>query len=461
MTNKYLHAGTRYDTKGILSDDIYNNYLISGKNTGNLLIGYACHALIGTSYYGNIFKPLTEQESIYYRKSYDKIILASSNFINKYSDFGVVADNLEKIDLPVVVLGIGAQANSLEEDISNELKSGTIKFAKVISERSELIGVRGEYTANILNKLGIKNISIIGCPSYYLSKDPSFQIIKKPFSEVRSIATNITSYKQQCKVNKLLLRKAFEKNYDLIGQMEWPLEVLKKEGARFDKYSKLEENLHYYQNLFDMDVLNSFIKTNFYEFYDVPVWLDHMRKYDFVIGTRFHGAMVAIQAGVPALTIVHDSRTHELCEYLNLPYIKEKNVTETIEDSQLYDLADYNKFNKEYGYKFLLFLEFLEKNKLNICIDNLFLLRKFRQRLIQKERDIFDAELKIRDKNSIFKELDDNAYLKDNAIKRADSAIRKYNEELYSVYTSRSWRYTAPLRKIGNLIRSLKKERDI
>lgn len=40
-----------------------------------------------------------------------------------------------------------------------------------------------------------------------------------------------------------------------------------------------------------------------------------------------------------------------------------------------------------------------------------------------------------------------------------DKAITRYSEELYSVYTSRSWRYTAPLRKIVSTIRNILQSR--
>jgi regulator of replication initiation timing len=42
---------------------------------------------------------------------------------------------------------------------------------------------------------------------------------------------------------------------------------------------------------------------------------------------------------------------------------------------------------------------------------------------------------------------------KDAAIAEKDRAIRRYRDELYSVYTSRSWRVTAPMRKIGTFVR--------
>jgi polysaccharide pyruvyl transferase WcaK-like protein len=56
-----------------------------------------------------------------------------------------------------------------------------------------------------------------------------------------------------------------------------------------------------------------------YAFGDVQAWMDFLRKFDFVIGTRVHGAMLALQAGVPAACIAHDSRTLELCETMGMP----------------------------------------------------------------------------------------------------------------------------------------------
>ena len=34
-------------------------------------------------------------------------------------------------------------------------------------------------------------------------------------------------------------------------------------------------------------------------FYDIRAWMDYLRRFDFVTGTRFHGVMLALQAGAP------------------------------------------------------------------------------------------------------------------------------------------------------------------
>jgi hypothetical protein len=87
-------------------------------------------------------------------------------------------------------------------------------------------------------------------------------------------------------------------------------------------------------------------------------------------------------------------------------------------------------------------IESLEKDRIKVLID-----------LTQKNVEIArrkDAEIAKKDaeKNRAIAE-------KEKAVAEKNRANHRYREELYSVYTSRSWRYTAPARKIGNLIRRL------
>ena len=44
--------------------------------------------------------------------------------------------------------------------------------------------------------------------------------------------------------------------------------------------------------------------------------------------------------------------------------------------------------------------------------------------------------------------------IKDTSDTEKDRLIRQYRDELYRVYTSRSWRYTAPFRKLDAGVRT-------
>jgi polysaccharide pyruvyl transferase WcaK-like protein len=63
-------------------------------------------------------------------------------------------------------------------------------------------------------------------------------------------------------------------------------------------------------------------------FTDAASWIDAMRKFDFVVGPRFHGVMLAMQAGVPGGVIAHDSRTLELCNTMRIPVRDHKEIAE-------------------------------------------------------------------------------------------------------------------------------------
>ncbi len=90
------------------------------------------------------------------------------------------------------------------------------------------------------------------------------------------------------------------------------------------------------------------LRQYFFRFQDMPSWFEKIREFDFSFGTRFHGNMVALQGGVPALWVVHDTRTMELCDYLALPYLMLEEVEKLRDISQLQDATDYGAFEKAY-----------------------------------------------------------------------------------------------------------------
>ena len=48
-----------------------------------------------------------------------------------------------------------------------EKNSDTIRALKIMSEHSQYIAVRGNITGEYLDKIGIHNWKVIGCPSFY------------------------------------------------------------------------------------------------------------------------------------------------------------------------------------------------------------------------------------------------------------------------------------------------------
>ena len=62
-----------------------------------------------------------------------------------------------------------------------------------MAERTRVIGVRGAYTAFVLDDLGVTNVEVTGCPSFYATRSAPLRVRKKRFADVRRIAVNGTS----------------------------------------------------------------------------------------------------------------------------------------------------------------------------------------------------------------------------------------------------------------------------
>ena len=69
------------------------------------------------------------------------------------------------------------------------------------------------------------------------------------------------------------------------------------------------------------DDLRRFLERRMRVFFSVGDWVGCMATMSVAIGSRFHGNVAALLAGTPALFLVHDMRTRELCELMRLPHI--------------------------------------------------------------------------------------------------------------------------------------------
>lgn len=101
-------------------------------------------------------------------------------------------------------------------------------------------------------------------------------------------------------------------------------------------------------------------------FFNVGEWIEHCKQFDFVIGTRIHGVVVALQAGVPALCIVHDSRTLELCTTMKVPYVRADAVARGIRRESLLSLCAFDGPEFDANRRSLCgrYVGFLQRNRL-------------------------------------------------------------------------------------------------
>ena len=102
-------------------------------------------------------------------------------------------------------------------------------------------------------------------------------------------------------------------------------------------------------------------------FFNVQNWIEHLARYDFVIGTRIHGTILGLQAGVPSVCIAHDSRTLELCQTMKIPYVLAADVPDGIAYDHLVSYFNFDpcEFDRNRRALCRTYVEFLKNNRLN------------------------------------------------------------------------------------------------
>ncbi|WP_175836414.1 polysaccharide pyruvyl transferase family protein [Burkholderia anthina] len=301
-----------------------------GENVGNSLFQYALSRKISNP---KIFVSPHRVKPAEVRERADVLVIPAANQINPAWDLGGWADFIEACDLPVVCIGLGAQSGKNETEIKN-LKPGTIRFAKVLSERCNTIGVRGRFTANVLEELGIKNVVITGCPSQTINPDvsgkniqnllnsysetddpkiahvfgtmePETRSAEKVLSQLINPYDHITVYQTDKKILNLIHSRKFLQEDDRVF-FEWL-------RASLHPSLKLDEYIEY-------------IVNNGRFFSDARTWIDSMTRFDLVIGMRIHGAVAAIQSGKLGVCVAFDSRTLELAATMGYPHVLVEDV---------------------------------------------------------------------------------------------------------------------------------------
>jgi Polysaccharide pyruvyl transferase len=319
----------------------------TGGNTGNLAFQYAVAShLAGPVSIISFDTPVSE-----IRAAGNIIVLPLANQLGKHTDLGNLATKLEEIDLPIVGIGLGAQANSNNIDI--ELTSGTERWLRTIvrlspSEQPNL-GVRGRYTMAQLSRFNSSDAAVItGCPSNFINLGADIasriDIGFRRHPKQIAVAAGIPYIPSLATIEQNLVSLVTETAGAYIVQHD--LEMLQLARNEFDEMAPdiLEICRKYMIPGANLEQFKTWCRRHAFAFYDAQSWMDFLRRFDFVIGTRVHGTMLAMQAGVAAACIAHDSRTLELCETMGIPVRHHREIGTLTREN----LLDYFTFDKEH-----------------------------------------------------------------------------------------------------------------
>jgi len=285
------------------------------------------------------------------KANYDLVLFACANMLGSHTDLGPIAKSLEAIGLPIIAIGLGAQADDLSKNI--DISAGTRRWVEVLAAHAPSarpnIGVRGQYTLGQLERLGLADRAVVtGCSSNLINPDPQLgrrlqERWSTPVLDRIAVPAGLP-YWPELRVHERQLVQMVERTGGVyIGQHD--IDMIRISRDEHDDIPKdRAEHIRRYLCPEKTDgEFRQFCRRYAVCFNDASSWLEVMRKFDFVVGPRFHGVMLGIQSGVPGAVITHDSRTQELCQTMAIPSKHYSQITVGLNERNIRDIFEFDE----------------------------------------------------------------------------------------------------------------------
>ncbi|WEK13794.1 MAG: polysaccharide pyruvyl transferase family protein [Candidatus Microbacterium phytovorans] len=338
---------------------------VFGTNAGNMLFySAAWRALLtdGTELFADGYateQRSARQEAERLNREYDRLVIPLANAFRKsfLPRLDRLTDVIRLLDIPVSVIGVGAQF-PLGADVADapaELRDAVRSFVSAVLDRSPSIGVRGGFTRDFLVALGFddRTIDVIGCPSLYGFGGDGVLAPRRELTPDARLAVTYSPYLRDAGTFVRTVTTAYRDSYVVPQTVEALALLLWGDPTPYAAKRDLPETASH--ELYRTDRMRFFV--------DATTWIDTLRDRDLVVGTRIHGTIAGLLAGVPAILIAHDTRTRELAEFHSIPYAR-KSAMKSANVRRLYERADFEAFTASHGRNLATFRAFLDRHGL-------------------------------------------------------------------------------------------------
>jgi len=340
---------------------------VFGSNSGNMLFYSAVHRTLsvpGTELVPDAYffeRPSATAKHVRkVNEEYDRVVLPMAN---SYRDTFLphlerLAWMTEQLTIPVNVIGIGAQLpyGTKFDTLPDEYVRVVKRFTAAVLDKSPSIGVRGEYTADMLRHLGFpaEGIRVIGCPSMF--GNGQLGPLERRTERLDATSPIAISYTPKVKgVDKLVNTNAARYPLSVVVPQQHHRLALMLWGENPNSFNR-RMPIHTDHPLYVEDRMRFFV--------DAKPWIDFMATQHFAFGTRIHGNVAGVLAGTPSVVLAHDSRTVELSKYHGIPWRLYAEERPDIDAQELYDGVDFDEFAARQPITFATYLDFLAHNEL-------------------------------------------------------------------------------------------------
>ncbi|KPC84865.1 polysaccharide pyruvyl transferase family protein [Streptomyces sp. NRRL S-4] len=333
-------------------------------NAGNLIFSDAAHKILTTPRAAVFSNGIRTDPSAAARinEEFDVFVVPLANAFRPTFERPLrrMTQLIKKLRIPVVVLGVGAQAD-LQYNASRlkPMEATVREFVTQVLNRSASIGVRGEFTEQYLKSMGFRDVEVIGCPSMFMNGE-TFSLEKKAESLTAESRISVNGSHSAVRSHGLdaIIRQAHERYPHLrfVGQNLLEAQLL---------HWRETSNLIGAQTSMPTHPSHPMYREGKVRLYvDPATWIEELRAFDFSFGSRIHGNIAALLAGVPSTVLCSDSRTLELCRYFGIPHRKISETPANTDPAELYEAADFGELVNGHKERFLRFTGFMERNGL-------------------------------------------------------------------------------------------------
>ncbi len=356
-------------------DEFIKKY--TSNNNGNLVYTYALAQILDIG-------PMSIRWRRFSKEQYPEVeilILPLANQLGSHIDLSDIAEAFKKIDIPIVAVGLGYQC-SFDGIEPKDIPQGTWNWFDEITKHAQgnnpNISLRGQGTYDLISKRNKeKHCIVTGCPSNFInpSTNLGFEISKKeiPDNPRFAVAAGNPYHVDFKPIEQSLVKMVNESDGLYICQN--PEVFMKLSRQEIDSIPKKEyiAAKSYLSPSSTKEEFERWFKNKSHVFFDVPEWLETIKRFDIVVGARIHGTLIGIQAGIPSLCICTDSRTLELCQIMHIPHINARNYLNGITKEEIIKIIrdwDWQKYDETRKHLASILLDFFEKN--NVPVANYF-----------------------------------------------------------------------------------------
>ncbi|MEI6159849.1 MAG: polysaccharide pyruvyl transferase family protein [Roseococcus sp.] len=298
----------------------------------------------------------------------DATVIRGSNYLSTELDLTEALPLVRHLKGPIVAMGLGAQAPFYKKI---EIPSGSIAFWREVAGKCVSLGVRGAYTAEVLAGIGIHNVRVIGCPSFYRALRPELRIRRADPVQARlGLTLNrllmgpyVSHRLKALRLQRALIAAAARRPGSHVfsqGEQEENLMPLVPPAQRAKALARILASFQLTEDGAAAMLFDQHMSAHL----DVDDWAaDVAARADFMIGFRLHGTAIALQQGIPGIYFTYDTRIREMAALFRVPSI-EIEAFQPIDLPQMMAAAEFSNFEQAYRENYAEYRLFLEENGL-------------------------------------------------------------------------------------------------